>query len=133
MKSKTHNFTLIAECHDHDTIFGSIYWHNLNREIEFLFEAKFDIDKRSFDGHSKFKCIDVDMNWIEFDHGSKQSTITLNERNLNLIKEMICDKINDAPESFGIDFDDEDLRWNNDQPTIYNTIYSGYPSRVRDL
>jgi hypothetical protein len=52
---------------------------------------------------------------------------------MKMIKQMIVDKINDAPESFGVDFEDEDLHWNDDEPTIFNTIYAGYPSRVRDL
>lgn len=130
MKSKTHNFKLIADHHDRDIIFGSIYFHNLNREVEFMFKSTFDIDMRSFDGHSQFDRIDVDIKWIEFDHGAEQSTITLNERNMKMIKQMIVDKINNAPESFGVDFEDEDLHWNDDEPTIFNTIYSGYPSRI---
>ena len=130
MKTRTHNFKLIADHHDLDIIFGSIYFHNLNREVEFMFKSTFDIDMRSFDGHSQFDRIDVDIKWIEFDHGAEQSTITLNERNMKMIKQMIVDKINDAPESFGVDFEDEDLHWNDDEPTIFNTIYSSYPSRI---
>ena len=59
--------------------------------------------------------------------------LQINQRNINLLCSLIQEIINDNVTAFGFDFDDHDDLFFDDEPTIWSTIYSGHPSRVRDL
>jgi hypothetical protein len=110
--------------------YGSIFTGEKRDQILFWFD--YDIDIRSFDGDGCFERVDVKIYDVEHDDPSRCWKIQLNDRNIKLICETIESAIAENPESFGIDFEryDDELVWNNDEPTIWNTIYSGYPSRI---
>jgi hypothetical protein len=110
--------------------YGSIFTGEKRDQILFWFD--YDIDIRSFDGDGCFERVDVKIYDVEHDDPSRCWKIQLNDRNIKLICETIECGIAENPESFGIDFEkyDDELVWNNDEPTIWNTIYSGYPSRI---
>jgi hypothetical protein len=127
---KSNNLKIMIELHKENIAFGSLYLKNMNREIEVQFDIEFDIDLRSFDGHSRFNRIDVEFKYFEIDKGAEFKPFFIKEQNIELLKKMCVDLINEDPESFGVDFEDSDLNWNNDQPSTMSTIYSGYPSRV---
>lgn len=92
-----------------------------------------DIDTSSFDGDGIFEKINVEITNISWclNDGDVIEHCTLNERNTKRIHEMIENAINDDPERFGVDIDD--LHWNDHEPSIFNTIYSGFPNRVKNL
>lgn len=126
---KSRNWTLDIEHFQNDEGFGTI---NLNGRTELLFQFDFDINTRSHDGHGSFDDIDVKVHSFEF-NDERNHKVQINQRNINLLCSLIQEIINDNVTAFGFDFDDHDDIFFDDEPTIWSTIYSGHPSRVRDL
>jgi hypothetical protein len=110
--------------------YGSIFTGENRDQIIFWFD--YEIDIRSFDGRGCFDSVFVKIYDVEHDDPSRCWKIQLNDRNVNLICDVLQNAIGSDPSSFGIDFDDwnDEFRWDDDEPTIWNTLYSGYPSRI---
>jgi hypothetical protein len=110
--------------------YGSIFTGEKRDVIVFWFD--YDIDIQSFDGDGCFERVDVKIYDVEHDDPERCWKIQLNDRNIKLICETLESEIAVDPESFGIDFEyfNDELHWNDDEPTLMNTIYSGYPSRI---
>lgn len=110
--------------------YGSIFTGQKRDEI--LIQFDYDIDMRSFDGNGCFESVDVKIYDVEHNDPSRCWKIQLNDCNIKLICDVLENAIGSDPESFGIDFEywNDELCWNDDEPTIMNTIYSGYPSRI---
>jgi hypothetical protein len=126
---KSRNWTLEIEHHHHDEGFGTI---KFNGRPDLMFEFDFDINTRSHDGNGRFDDIDVKVRSFEFDD-ERNHNVQINQRNINLLCSLIEEIINDDVTAFGFDFDDHDELKFDEEPTIWSTIYSGHPSRVRDL
>ena len=118
--------------YSNDSSTGSVEMDFGNHGCMFI-EFDFDIWSGSWDRNGTFDDVSVKITKIErFDCDGDDVIIKpLNERNMKRIEQMILDEIHSDYERFGMDMDDFD--WNDDEPTIWNTLYSGYPSRVRDL
>lgn len=111
---------------------GDIEMFNTNHRSMFI-DFTFWIDSSSWDRNGSFDNIEITIENVSWglDNGDLIENCVLNDRNIKRIEKMIENAINEDPERFGMDMDDFD--WDDDEPTIWNTLYSGYPSRVRDL
>ena len=126
---KKRNWTLEIEHFQNDEGFGTI---KFNGRTDLLFQFDFDINTRSHDGNGRFDDIDVKVHSFEFDD-ERNHKVQINKRNINLLCSLIEEIINDDVTAFGFDFDDHDELMFDEEPTIWSTMYSGFPSRVRDL
>jgi hypothetical protein len=126
---KIRNWTLEIEHFQNDEGFGTIKFKG---KTDLLFQFDFDINKRSHDGNGRFDDIDVTLHSFEFDD-TRTDKVDINERNTNLLCNLIAEVINDDVTAFGFDFDDHDELLFDEEPTIWSTMYAGCPSRVLDL
>lgn len=123
------NWTLEIESFQNDEGFGTIKFKG---RTDLIFQFNFDINERSHDGNGRFSDIDVTLHSFEFDdHRTHQ--IDISERNINLLCNMVAERINEDVTAFGFDFDDHDDMVFDEEPSIWSTMYAGRPSRVLDL
>ena len=126
---KNRNWTLEIEHFQNDEGFATI---NFNGRSDLMFQFDFDINTKSHDGNGRFDDIDVKLHSFEFDD-TRTHKVKINQRNIIVLCNLIQEIINDDVTAFGFDFDDHDELQFDEEPTIWSTMYSGHPSRVRDL
>lgn len=119
-----------VDIYANDSSTGMVEW-DLKKHGSMFIEFEFEI--YGWDRSGTFNDITITIKKIERFNwdGDDVQMKPLNERNMKRIKNMIENDIHADYERYGIDL--EDYAWDDDEPTIWNTIYSGYPSRVRDL
>jgi hypothetical protein len=127
---KNRNFRLELEHHGDFTGYATIHFGEDRPQMIFSFD--YDIDFSSFDGESQFSRVDARLSnfeWLDDRHGFRN----ISKKNIKILCEIIERVVGEDPESWGVDWEkyEDDLNWNDhEEPTILNTIYSGYPSRI---